>query len=168
MVLEVGCGHGEAALAYAARHPDVDVVGADVHTPGIAHLLERADEEGVDNLYAERADALDLLDGPFAGVPLVGVHLFFPDPWPKSRHHKRRFIRPDILALLAQRMAARGALLVATDVAAYARWAIDHLDRDAAFTGGPTERPAWRPVTRYEHAARQAGRPITELRYQRR
>ena len=168
MVLEVGCGHGEAALAYASLHPEVDVVAVDVHTPGIAHLLEQADEDGLDNLYAERADALDLLDGRLAGVPLVGVHLFFPDPWPKSRHHKRRFIRPDILDLLAQRMGAGGVLLVATDVAGYARWAIDHLDRDAAFTGGPSARPAWRPVTRYERAAQQAGRRITELRYERR
>ena len=168
VVLEVGCGHGEAALGYAARHRDHDVVATDVHTPGIAHLLERADEARLDNLYAERADALDLLDGLLAGIPLAGVHLFFPDPWPKRRHHKRRFIRPDVLDLLADRMAPGAALLVATDVAAYARWATDHLDGHPEFRGGPVERPEWRPVTRYEHAAQAAGRKITELRYERR
>ena len=167
-VLEVGCGHGEAALAYAAGHPDHDVVATDVHTPGIAHLLERADEADLDNLYAARADALDLLDGDLAGVRLEEVHLFFPDPWPKRRHHKRRFIRSDVLELLAHRMAPGGALLVATDVGDYARWAIDHLDRHPAFHGGPAERPAWRPVTRYERAAEEGGRRITELRYERR
>ena len=168
MVLEVGCGHGEAALAYAAQHPDHDVVAADVHTPGVAHLLERADEAGLGNLYVERADAFDLLDGLLASVPLVGVHLFFPDPWPKRRHHKRRFIRADVLDLLARRMAPGGALLVATDAADYARWAIDHLDRHPDFRGGPADRPAWRPVTRYERAAQEARRTVAELRFERR
>lgn len=168
LVLEVGCGHGEAAVALATGRPDLDVVAADVHTPGIVHLLEQAEAAGLGNVFVERADALDLLAGGLRDVELAGVHLFFPDPWPKARHRKRRFVRPDVLDLLADRLARGAPLLVATDVADYARGSIEHLDRHRAFAGGIAPRPAWRPVTRYEAAAIDAGRPVTELRYTRR
>lgn len=167
LVLEVGCGHGEAAAAFARTHPDVDVLATDVHVPGVVHLLEVARRDGLGNLYVERADALELLDGQLGSTSLAGVHLFFPDPWPKVRHHKRRFVRPDVLDLLADRMRPGAALLVATDVEAYAAHATAELDRHPRFLGGPAPRPAWRPVTRYEAAARAATRPITELRYER-
>jgi tRNA (guanine-N7-)-methyltransferase len=168
LVLEVGCGYGEAALGFAAAHPDTDLLATDVHTPGIAHLLERAGEAAATNLYVERVDALDLLDEALPTGSLAGVHLFFPDPWPKTRHHKRRFVRDDVLDLLADRLQPGGALLVATDVDDYARRAVGLLDRHPAFHGGPGSRPPWRPPTRYEGEARRAGRSVVELRYERR
>ena len=167
LVLEVGCGYGEAALGYAAAHPLDDILATDVHTPGIAHLLERVAETGVPNVYVERADALDVLDEAVATASLAGVHLFFPDPWPKTRHHKRRFVRDDVLDLVAGRLRPGGALLVATDVDDYARWAVARLDGHPAFRGGPSPRPWWRPPTRYEVEARRAGRSVVDLRYER-
>ena len=168
LALEVGCGYGEAALAFARAHPGVDLLATDVHTPGVAHVLELADREATPNLYVERADALDVLDHRIRSGALEALHLFFPDPWPKGRHHKRRFVRPDVLDLVADRLAAGGALLVASDVGGYVGWAVDHLDRHPAFSGGVAERPAWRPVTRYEAIARAEGRTVVDLAYHRR
>jgi len=168
LVLEVGCGNGEAALAFADAHPELDVLAADVHTPGIAHLLLALDADPRPNVWVARADALDLLDDELATASLAGVHVFFPDPWPKARHRKRRFIRTDVLDLLADRIAHGGHLLVATDVEDYAHDARAELDAHPAFAGGPAERPAWRPVRGYEAKGAAAGRSIVELSYRRR
>lgn len=169
LVVEVGCGHGDAALAFCVADPDVDLLAVDVHTPGIVRLLEERDAGAAPNLYVERADGVDVLDHRLvASGGLAGLHLFFPDPWPKARHHKRRFVRPDVLDLVADRLAAGAPLRIATDVADYVDWAIAHLDAHPAFTGGPSERPPWRPVTRYEQAGLDAGRRPVDLCYLRR
>ncbi len=168
LVLEVGCGRGEAALGFALAHPDVDVLATDVHTPGVVALLQAAEASKASNVFAMRADALDLLDHRIGGSELDGVHLFFPDPWPKARHHKRRFVRPDVLDLLADRLRHGAPLRVATDVDDYASWARVHLDHHPAFEGGLAPRPKWRPVTRYEAAAIEAGRTVIDLAYRRR
>lgn len=167
LVLEVGSGHGEAAMGYAVAHPEVDVVAVDVHTPGVVALLCAAHDAEVSNVFAMRADALDLLDDRLGPGSLAGLHLFFPDPWPKARHHKRRFVRPDLLDLLADRMVVGASFRMATDAADYAETARVHLDAHAAFQGGVVERPIWRPVTRYEAAAAAAGRSVTDLEYRR-
>lgn len=168
LVLEVGCGHGEAAAAYARTHPEFDVLATDVHVPGVVHLLEVRAAGGPPNLYVEVADALGLLDDHIGSGALAGLHLFFPDPWPKARHHKRRFIRPDVLDLLADRLVPGASVLVATDRADYAEHAVAHLDAHGDFEGGPADRPSWRPVTRYERQAVDAGRGVVELAYRRR
>lgn len=168
LVLEVGCGSGEAALAFADAHPDLDLLAADVHTPGIAHLLLALDAHPRPNVWVARADALDLLDHDLTTRSLVGVHVFFPDPWPKARHRKRRFIRSDVLDLLADRIAPDGHLLVATDVEDYARHARAELDAHPDFIGGSSERPGWRPAEGYEAKGAAAGRSIAELAYRRR
>lgn len=168
VVLEVGAGHGEAALAFARAHPDLDVIATEVHAPGVAHLLQAIAEDDPGNLSVVAGDALELLDHHIGDHELAGVHLFFPDPWPKARHHKRRFVRPDVIELLAGRMAAGAELVLATDVDDYAAWARRHLDDDPSFAGGPGPRPDWRPVSGYEAKARAAGRGVTELRYRRR
>lgn len=168
LVLEVGCGHGDAALAFADAHPDTDVLATDVHTPGIAHLLQALDEAPRTNVFVAGRDALEVLDQDLGPGSLAGVHVFFPDPWPKSRHHKRRFIRPDVLDLLADRLVRGAAVHVATDVDDYASHARAVLDRHAAFRGGDAERPSWRPHTGYEAKGLAAGRVITELGYHRR
>lgn len=167
LVLEVGSGGGEAALAFGAAFPDVDLVATDVHTPGIVFLLEAVAAAGASNVFVERTDALDMLDARVASGSLAGVHVFFPDPWPKARHHKRRFIRRDVLDLLADRLAPGGQLLVATDVADYAEWAQTELDAHPAFAGGVAERPAWRPLTKYERGGMDAGRVVVDFAYRR-
>lgn len=169
LVVEIGCGHGDAALAFCAAHPDADLLALDVHTPGIVRLLEERDAGRAPNLFVERADGVEVLDHRLTDpAGLAGLHLFFPDPWPKARHHKRRFVRPDVLDLVADRLAPGAPLRIATDVADYVDWTIDHLDAHPAFVGGPSDRPAWRPVTRYEQAGLDAGRAPVDLCYRRR
>ena len=169
LVVEIGCGTGDAALAFCDTHPGVDLLALDVHTPGIVRLLEERAAGRTPNLFVERADGVDVLDHRLTtSGSLAGLHLFFPDPWPKARHHKRRFVRPDVLDLVADRLAPGAPLRIATDVADYVEWAVAHLDAHAAFTGGPCDRPAWRPVTKYEQAGLDAGRHPIDLCYRRR
>jgi tRNA (guanine-N7-)-methyltransferase len=165
LVLEVGSGHGEAAIGFAIAHPDTDILAVDVHTPGIVTLLQWAHDHAAGNVFAMRSDALELLEDVVRPASLAGVHLFFPDPWPKTKHQKRRFVRPDVLDLVADRMAPGSALRMATDSDGYARAARRNLDAHPAFTGGPCERPTWRPVTRYEAAAIASGREVRDLEY---
>lgn len=165
LVVEVGCGSGDAALAFCAAAPDVDLLAIDVHVPGVVRLLETRSTGAFPNLFVERGDALEVLDHRLGTASLIGLHLFFPDPWPKARHHKRRFVRPDILDLVADRLAPRGVFRMATDAADYVEWAVAHLDAHPAFEGGVTGRPAWRPVTRYESAGLDEGRRPTDLTY---
>jgi tRNA (guanine-N7-)-methyltransferase len=167
LVLEVGCGNGAAAVAFAESHPDVDVLAADVHAPGVAQLLLRLEVDAHRNVYVHPGDALALLDDELPPESLAGVHVFFPDPWPKARHHKRRFVRPDVVDLLADRLADGGHLLFATDAEDYADAARALLDTHPAFDGGPAPRPSWRSPTIYEVKATDAGRAVHELAYRR-
>lgn len=168
LVLEVGCGHGDAALAFADAHPDLDVLATDVHTPGVAHLLVALEDRPRPNVFVARADALDLLDHQIGPGDLRGVHVFFPDPWPKARHHKRRFVRSDVIDLVADRLEPGGTLLFATDIDDYAGAARAVLDAHPDLDGGPAPRPPWRPPTGYEAKGVAAGRSVTELAYRRR
>ena len=164
LVLEIGCGHGAAAIGYAVAHPGHDVLAVDVHPPGIARMLAAADARGVANLWAHIGDAVAFMESRIAARSLQAVHLFFPDPWPKSRHTKRRFISEHTLDLLAERLVVGGSLLVATDHASYAEHALAELESHAAFDVSETERPAWRPVDGFEAKGLAAGREVTDLR----
>jgi tRNA (guanine-N7-)-methyltransferase len=166
VVLEVGSGLGHAALAYAGAFPDHDLIAVDVHTPGVALLASRADAVGLTNLRLVEGDALDVL-GRLPDRALTAVHLFFPDPWPKRAHHKRRFVRPDVLAVVAPKLRSGGTFLVATDDAAYAAAAQRVFDDDIAFAGGGADRPAWRPLAGYEARAVAEGRGVMDLAYRR-
>lgn len=164
VVLEIGCGHGAAAIGYAVAHPDRDVVAVDVHPPGVARMLAAADARGVRNLWAHIGDAVDLLEQRIASRSLHAVHLFFPDPWPKTRHLKRRFIREQTLDLVADRLEPGGEMLVATDHAAYADHALAELQEHPAFEVSVVQRPQWRPRDGFEAKGLAAGRQVTDLR----
>lgn len=169
VVLEVGCGHGAAAVAYARTHPEHDLVAIDVHVPGLARLLAVAEEQGVgDNLRVERDDAVAFLEDRVRPGQLAAVHLFFPDPWPKARHAKRRFVRPDTLDLLLDRLAPDGAVLVATDITSYAEHVREQVRAHGGFVARETPRPAWRPMAGFEAKGVAAGRSVTDLRLERR
>lgn len=164
VVLEVGSGHGAAAISYAATHPDQDVLAVDVHTPGVARMLAAADGAGVPNLRAELGDAVSLLESRIGPATLVAAHLFFPDPWPKNKHAKRRFVSPHTLDLLASRLGAGGHVLVATDQPAYASHVEAQVARHGGFSVTRVARPRWRPVDGFEAKALAARRPIVDLR----
>ncbi|WP_270887598.1 tRNA (guanosine(46)-N7)-methyltransferase TrmB [Pedococcus sp. 5OH_020] len=166
VVLEVGCGHGAAAIAYACAHPQHDVLAVDVFTPALARMLAEAQRRGLSNLWMHRGDAVQLLQDRIAPASLRAVHLFFPDPWPKAKHSKRRFLAPHTVDLLASSLERGGHLLVATDHDRYAAHARSVLTADGRFTVTGGERPPWRPRDGFEAKGLAAGRRVSELRAQ--
>jgi tRNA (guanine-N7-)-methyltransferase len=171
LVLEIGCGMGEATAAMAKADPGRDYLAADVHTPGLANLLATAEREGLANVRAARGDAVELLRDLMKPDSLDAVHVFFPDPWPKAKHHKRRIVRPDVIALVRERLRPGGVLHCATDWAPYADDMIRVLRSDPCLRdlhGGFAPRPPHRPVTKFERRALAAGRDVFDLVFERR
>lgn len=172
VVVELGCGRGEATVAIAREQPHVGVIAVDVHDAGIATLVADVAEAGLTNVRICHGDGVLLLRRRIPSNSLVGIRAFFPDPWPKARHHKRRLVRPDLVALMADRLAPGGTLHVATDWQPYADEMIEVLSREPRLRScsptGFVERPSWRPLTAYECKALQAGRPTSEVLFRRR
>lgn len=171
LVLEIGSGMGDATAAMAAADQARDYLAVDVHTPGIANLLTLIEQRGLNNLRVACGDALDLLRHALPAESLDAIHVFFPDPWPKTRHHKRRLIQPDHVALMRSRLAPGGTLHCATDWAEYAEVMLQTLSDDPDLVNaypGFAPRPAHRPVTRYERRALAAGRDVYDLIFRRR
>jgi tRNA (guanine-N7-)-methyltransferase len=167
LVCEIGCGTGTSTVAMAQSEPHIDVVGVEVYRRGLAQLLGAVDRVGVSNIRLVRGDGVDVLEHLVGWQTLTGVRVFFPDPWPKSRHHKRRLLQPSTMALIADRLRPGGVLHAATDHLGYAEQIA------AAGDGEPLLRRAepdellpmsvHRPATKYETKAREAGSPVTEL-----
>jgi tRNA (guanine-N7-)-methyltransferase len=170
VVLEIGSGMGDATAAMAADDPDRDYLAVEVHSPGIANLLDLVERHGLRNVRVAEGDALDLVRALPTGS-LDAVHVFFPDPWPKSRHHKRRLIQPEHVALLRSRLVPGGTLHCATDWAEYAAAMRQTLTADPELVNahdGWAPRPAHRPVTKFERRGVKAGHEIFDLIYRRR
>ncbi|WP_328348851.1 tRNA (guanosine(46)-N7)-methyltransferase TrmB [Micromonospora sp. NBC_00421] len=170
VVLEIGSGMGDATAAMAAADPGRDYLAVEVHTPGIARLLDLVQHHGLGNVRVAEGDALDLVRAMPEGC-LDAVHVFFPDPWPKLRHRKRRIIQPEHVALLRSRLAPGGTLHCATDWAEYAESMRSTLTADPELEdvyAGYAPRPAHRPVTKFERRALTAGRPVFDLIHRRR
>ncbi|MFE0748797.1 tRNA (guanosine(46)-N7)-methyltransferase TrmB [Gordonia sp. NPDC058843] len=172
-VLEIGSGTGISTAAMAEAEPDVDVVAVEVYKPGLAQLLGLVDRNGLTNVRLIRGDAAIVLTELIPSSSLTGVRLFFPDPWPKSRHHKRRFVQTGTLELIADRLVPGGVLHIATDHAGYAEWIAEALATQDA--GRPhvvqltRESPISleRPTTKFEGRAERDGRFVSEFVYTR-
>ena len=163
VILEIGFGDGLATAAMAAADPATGILAIDVHTPGVGDLLARIGEAGLTNVRVMEADALRVLSQMVPPHSLAGVRSFFPDPWPKARHHKRRLVQPDVIDLVRTRLVPGGTWHIATDWEEYADWITACFSADARWHGGVVERPPWRPVTRYERRALADGRAITDV-----
>jgi len=167
LVCEIGCGTGTSTAAMAATEPDVDVIAVEVYRRGLAQLLSAVDRHGISNIRLIRGDGVDVLEQLIAPDMLTGVRVFFPDPWPKSRHHKRRLLQPTTIALISDRLHPGGVLHAATDHAGYAEQIAEAGDAEPRLrrvrTGEPLPISVDRPATKYEGKARDAGSAVTEL-----
>jgi tRNA (guanine-N7-)-methyltransferase len=171
VVVEIGCGAGTSTLAMATAEPDLDVVAVEVYRRGLAQLLSAIDREGVTNIRLVRGDGVDVLEHMFGPDSLTGVRVFFPDPWPKARHHKRRLLQPATAALIADRLKPGGILHAATDHAGYAEHIAEVGDAEPRLRRVDPSRSlpisVQRPVTKYEDKGRNAGSHIAELIWER-
>jgi len=166
VVLEIGCGMGTATAVMAADRPDIGILAVDVHTRGVSRLLQRVEDQGLDNVRVARGDAVRLLSGRFGPGSLAGIRIYFPDPWPKARHLKRRLVQPAFASLAATRLRPGGLLHCATDWQPYAEQMLAVLDAEPALANvgeGFVERPSWRPVTPFEQQGLAAGRRVHDL-----
>lgn len=171
LVVEIGSGMGDATVEMAAADPGRDYLAVDVHPPGIANLLALAAARGLTNVRVARGDALVLVGRMLPAASVAALHVFFPDPWPKARHHKRRLIQPAHLPVLRSRLAPGGVLHCATDWEPYAASMLVALSADPGLVNahdGFAPRPTSRPVTRFERRAVREGRPVFDLVFERR
>jgi tRNA (guanine-N7-)-methyltransferase len=172
VVLEIGCGTGASTLAMARSEPDVDVLAVEVYRRGLTQLLCAIDREGISNIRLIRGDAVDVLEDMLASESLAGVRVFFPDPWPKARHHKRRLLQPVTIALIADRLRPGGVLHAATDHAGYAEQIAEFGDDEPRLRRVDADArlpiSVVRPATKYETKARHAGSDVAELLWEKR
>jgi tRNA (guanine-N7-)-methyltransferase len=167
LVLEVGSGMGETTLEIARAHPEIEFVAVEVHGPGVGSLLNGIQKESIKNLRVVRHDAVEVLERMVGDGSLAALHLFFPDPWPKKRHHKRRLVQPAFASLIASKLRPGGILHAATDVPDYA----EHIERVflennhfEKMNRGLIERP----TTKFEARGRKLGHPIRDLYFKKR
>ena len=170
VVLEIGCGMGETTAAIAQAHPESDFVGVEVHGPGVGSILNRIEQSSIANLRMIQHDAVEVIDAMIPEGSLAGIHVYFPDPWPKKRHHKRRLLQPGFVHALATRLAPGGYLHAATDWAPYAEEIL------ATFSSEPllantaqryAPRPAWRPQTKFETRGLKLGHEVFDILFRR-
>jgi len=170
-VVEIGFGMGDATAKIAQHLPETDFVGIEVHSPGVGNLCKLIDGEGIGNIRIIQHDAMEVMEDMIAPDSLDGVHVFFPDPWPKKRHHKRRLIQPAFVALLASRLKPGGYLHCATDWEEYAEQMLEVLGDEPSLSNTADDyapRPDYRPQTRFESRGLRLGHGVWDLVFRRR
>ena len=168
-VLEIGFGMGGATAAIAAARPDTNFIGVEVHEPGVGALLKLIDEGSLQNLRIVQHDAVEVLAHMVAPHSLAGVHIYFPDPWHKKRHHKRRLIQPGFVSQLVSYLAPGGYLHCATDWEPYAQQMLEVLSAEPQLhntSEGYAPRPDWRPLTKFEHRGMKLGHGVWDLLFE--
>ena len=163
VVLEIGSGMGETTAAIAAENPGTDYIAVEVHGPGVGSLLKKIDAAGLANLRVIRHDAVEVLRHMVGDGTLAGIHLFFPDPWPKKRHHKRRLVQPAFAALAASKLAPGGYLHAATDWPDYAAQIDEVMSAHPSFEKKTLDEKRSRPLTKFERRGLGLGHPVRDL-----
>ncbi len=171
LVLEIGFGNGESLVEMARVEPETDFLGIEVHRPGVGHLLLKAHQLGLQNIRVYSADAVEILRNRIPTGSLDRVQIFFPDPWPKKRHHKRRLVNAEFLALVVERLKPGGVLHCATDWEDYAEQMLASLEatvslRNQAGEGRFAERPSSRPLTKFELRGQGLGHGVWDLLFE--
>lgn len=170
VILEIGFGMGLATWQIALARPEENFLGIEVHRPGVGKLLTELEARGIENLRLVNHDAVEVLERSIPEASLAGIHLFYPDPWPKKRHHKRRMVRPGLAELMASRLASGGYFYFVTDIEEYAESALGVLSAVPGLRNryeGYAEPQAWRPETKFEARASAEGRGHRELLFER-
>ena len=170
-ILEIGSGMGEATATIAEAQPDRDFLAIEVHSPGVGGLLKLVDEKKLTNIRIVQHDAVEVVAHMIAPGALAGIHVFFPDPWPKKRHHKRRLLQAEFIHALAQRLGPAGYLHVATDWEDYATDVLAAASAEPLLvntTAGFAPRPAHRPATKFEQRGLKLGHGVWDIVFERR
>lgn len=171
-ILEIGYGNGESLIAMAKTHPQQDYIGIEVHRPGVGRLLHRMEEEGIENIRSFCADAVEVLEQRIPDQSLDALYLFFPDPWHKKRHHKRRQVQPAWAQLVRRKLKPGGILHMATDWEDYAQHMLTVLAAAEGFcntspSGDFVARPDYRPLTKFEQRGQRLGHGVWDLIFER-
>ena len=172
LTLEIGFGNGVSLVKMAANEPDSDFIGIEVHRPGVGHLLRKLEACGLANVRVFCHDAVEILEHNIANGCLHRVLLFFPDPWPKKKHHKRRIVQPAFVALVARKLKTDGHFHMATDWQPYAEHMLEVMAASPDFincseSGRYSDRPDYRPVTKFEKRGQRLGHAVWDLIYRR-
>ena len=172
VIVEIGFGNGEATWQMARAHPEENYLGVEVHKPGVGHLMLELENNGISNVRIASEDAVEFLRRRIPQNSQDGVRIFFPDPWPKKRHHKRRIIQTPFIESLAGKMKAGSVLHMATDWAQYSEHMLNVMHNSQDFEnlspdGKPCPKPEWRPVTKYEKRGQRLGHDVFDLVFRR-
>lgn len=172
VIMEIGFGNGDATWQMAKASPDRNYLGVEVHKPGVGSLLLKLEENGLDNVRIASEDAVEFLAQRIPDGALEGICLYFPDPWPKKRHHKRRIVQAPFVALMARKIRVGGLLHLATDWQPYAEFMLEVMRSEPDFenlspAGDICPRPEWRPPTKYERRGQRLGHRVSDLVFRR-
>ena len=165
VIMEIGSGMGEATAQIAKANPEVGYVAVEMHSPGLAALLILINQMELENIKLIREDATYLLANHTPDNSVDGIHLLFPDPWPKNRQHKRRMVQSEFIEMVGRKLKPGGFIHIATDWQPYADWIKVRFDKSESFSGGVVDRPSWRVLSKFEGQGLRKGHQVTDFKY---